>query len=112
MIKFPVFVRNQIGAEHQDLSLISVKEFLNYEGKLKFGEGKRIPIKTGVNYIRRNEYKLIMHIEGETLMSEIYERAAKWIGMIPGVIGLSGRLYPGGPKIKTMTQTLLQGMKF
>jgi hypothetical protein len=35
-------------------------------------------------------------------MSEINARAAKWIGVISGVIGLSERLYPGGSKIKNI----------
>jgi hypothetical protein len=36
------------------------------------------------------------------LIEEIYARADKWIGVIPDVIGLSGRLYPGGLKVKNI----------
>jgi hypothetical protein len=46
------------------------------------------------------ESKLSIHIEEGTLIEEIYSRVAQWVGIISGVISLSGRLYPGGPKIK------------
>jgi hypothetical protein len=49
------------------------------------------------------ESKLTIHIEDCTMMDEIYGRAAKWICIIPRVISLSGRLYPGGPKVKNIS---------
>jgi hypothetical protein len=45
------------------------------------------------------ESKLIIQIEDGITMDEIYGRAAKWIGEI----SLSGRLYPGGPKVKNIS---------
>jgi hypothetical protein len=45
-----------------------------------------------------------MHIGDGTLMSEIYARADKWIGVIPGAIGLSGRFFP---KIKNIDPNII-----
>jgi hypothetical protein len=39
-------------------------------------------------------------------MDQIYSRVAKWIGIIPGVISLSGRFYLGGPKIKNISPNI------
>jgi hypothetical protein len=40
-----------------------------------------------------------MKVKKCTFMSEIYSRAARWIGVIPRVIRLSGKLHLGGTKV-------------
>jgi hypothetical protein len=40
-----------------------------------------------------------MKVEKGTLMEEIYGRVAKWIGVLPNMIRLGGRLYSNGKKI-------------
>jgi hypothetical protein len=90
----------------------------NYEFILKSEADEITFIKPGINFIRKNKSvlkrgwwlvvikfwksNLTMHIENGTLMEEIYGRAAKWIDVIPSIISFSGRLYPGGPKIKNI----------
>jgi hypothetical protein len=53
------------------------------------------------------ESRMFMKIKKGTLMGEIYGRVARWIGVAPGLIRLSGKLNPNGEKVTNIEPNIL-----